>query len=122
MKRIMIFIFIVFLFYSCSESSNQNGVPVAFAGFDSTAIVNLLQTEVELDGTGSYDPDSDILNYKWRVESVPVNSNLSEIGSYDRPIASFVPDVEGDYVFSLIVDDGIFTSEKDIVVITIISK
>ncbi len=123
MKRIIPLILISFLlFCACSETTSQNRVPVAFAGFDRTVIVTLAQTEVELDGTGSYDPDSDILNYRWRIESVPEKSSLSEINSYDRPIASFIPDAAGDYVFSLIVDDGVFSSSKDLVVITVIAK
>lgn len=122
MKNVTILFFILLLFSGCSDSTTQNRVPIAFAGFDRAVIVNLSQEEVELDGTASYDPDSDVLNYRWRIESVPTKSNLSEIFNYDRPIASFTPDVEGDYVFSLVVDDGVFSSQKDIVVITVISK
>ncbi|MGB9600163.1 MAG: PKD domain-containing protein [Myxococcota bacterium] len=124
MKRAYILIIIFLLSFACSDTTTQNRVPVAFAGFDRTVIVSLSQEEVELDGTGSYDPDSDILNYRWRVESVPDNSKVatSNINNYDRPIASFIPDVAGDYVFSLTVDDGIFSSQKDIVVITVISR
>lgn len=110
------------LLFGCLESTATNSVPVSFAGFDRTVIVTLGQTEVELDGTGSYDLDSDLLNYRWRLESTPEKSNLVDVSNYDRPIASFIPDVEGDYVFSLVVDDGVFTSSRDIVVITVISK
>ncbi len=123
MKKLLIILpFLFFLLFACSETTEINGVPVSFAGFDRSVIVTLKQTEVELDGTGSYDPDSDLLNYRWKIESVPEKSNVSDVANYDRPIASFIPDVEGDYVFSLTVDDGQFISNKDIVVITIISK
>ncbi len=123
MKKLFLSVLVTFaLFTACSETSYQNGVPIAFAGFDRTVIVSLLKTEVQIDGTGSYDPDSDILNYRWQIEMTPEKSSLAELANYDRPIASFIPDAEGDYVFSLVVDDGVFTSAKDIVVITVISK
>ena len=126
MKKIIPIIslnFIVILFViSCSDTTALNRVPVAFAGFDKSVIVTLNQTEVELDGTGSYDPDSDLLSYKWAIEAKPEKSRLTSINNPDNPIASFIPDVEGDYVFSLTVDDGVFTSQKDIVVITVIAK
>lgn len=123
MKNIpLIIIIFSLLLFSCLESTATNSVPVSFAGFDRSVIVTLNQTEVDLDGTGSYDPDSDLLNYRWRVESTPEKSNLVGVSNHDRPIASFIPDVEGDYVFSLVVDDGVFTSSRDVVVITVISQ
>ncbi|MCX7959305.1 MAG: PKD domain-containing protein [Deltaproteobacteria bacterium] len=122
MKKVFILFFTFTVFSACSDTAEKNGVPVAFAGFDRTETVTLLKTEVELDGTGSYDPDSDLLNYKWKIEHIPERSALADVANQDRPIASFIPDAEGDYVFSLVVDDGVFVSAKDIVVITIIGK
>jgi len=122
MKKIFIILLVIFVCAACSDTTAINNVPVAFAGFDRSIIVTLNQTEVELDGTGSYDPDSDLLTYKWSIEAIPEKSRLTEITNANNPIASFVPDAEGDYVFSLSVDDGVFTSQKDIVVITVIAK
>jgi len=122
MKKILAIVFVSFILFSCSDTTAVNRVPVAFAGFDRSVIVTLYQTEVELDGTGSYDPDSDLLTYRWAIEAIPEKSRLTTINNPDSPIASFIPDAEGDYVFSLTVDDGVFTSQKDIVVITVIAR
>ncbi|MCX7943402.1 MAG: PKD domain-containing protein [Deltaproteobacteria bacterium] len=125
MKRTtsLLLISIVCAFLSCSEIETQNRVPIAFAGFDRTVAINFSSPEeVELDGTGSYDPDSDVLTYNWQIEHIPKKSSLSKIANSDRPLASFIPDAEGDFIFSLVVSDGVFVSNKDIVVITIIKK
>lgn len=121
-EKIILLLGIMLVFVHCSESENYNSVPVAFAGFDRTVIVDLNRSEVELDGTGSYDPDNDIIEYRWQLEHKPSKSSLAEIRNSDKPIATFIPDVEGEYVFSLLVNDGIFVSLKDFVVITVVSR
>lgn len=73
-------------------------------------------TRVELDGSGSSDPDGDALTYTWKL-SAPNASNvtLSDSGTANP---SFVPDVSGEYRVVLVVSDGVEESAPDDVMIT----
>jgi len=90
-----------------------NTAPVANAGPDQT--VNVDDT-VTLDGSGSSDADSDSLTYSWAL-SVPGGSgaalsNTTVVGP------TFVPDVDGTYTATLIVNDGTDDSAPNDAVIT----
>ncbi|MGZ8944056.1 MAG: PKD domain-containing protein [Methylococcaceae bacterium] len=87
--------------------------PVAVAGKDTNA---LLQIAIKLDGSVSYDPENNLLNYKWSLSSAPNGSQTTLIGT-TLPNPSFIPDLPGDYVVSLIVNNGIADSSADQVVI-----
>ncbi len=82
----------------------ENEVPVANAG--GAQLVDLGVT-VDLDGTGSDDPDSgpDSLTYEWSVISAPIGSTAA-VGNADNATASFIPDRVGDYQLQLSVFDG----------------
>jgi hypothetical protein len=76
---------------------------------------------VWLDGTGSYDPDGDPLEYFWYEDSNDVN------GGYDDPNDLIATGAEpnvvlsvGKHVIHLIVHDGLVSSEPNDVVITVI--
>lgn len=88
--------------------------PIADAGKDSKVITGL---QVTLDGSGSWDPDGDALSYSWSLHSKPAGSNavLTDAGSMNP---SFTPDVDGAYIISLVVNDGIEDSAFDNVTIT----
>ena len=96
-----------------AEATAQNP-PVADAGTNRNVVTGLLVT---LDGSGSSDPDGDVLSYFWLLHSKPVGSKvtLSEATSVNP---SFTPDVGGIYVISLVVNDGIAESAFDNVTIT----
>jgi formylglycine-generating enzyme required for sulfatase activity len=84
------------------EEPEVNHPPVADAGLD----FEICQwTETILDGTGSSDPDDDPLTYAWALVSAPQGST-AELGDPTSPNPTFVPNVPGDYVFELVVDDG----------------
>jgi chitinase len=96
----------------------SNDAPIADAGTDKSSVIN---TEVALDGRGSSDADGGPLSYAWSIISKPEGSaaNLSGATTVDP---SFIPDISGVYVFSLIVNDGHENSEADTVTVTVSSE
>ena len=100
--------------------SAGDAAPIADAGDDQTAEVD---ERVHLDGTGSFDPDGDALGYTWTLAEVPSCSDLGADDVYDNGTAeaSVIPDCEGTYLVSLVVDDGDQWSEPDYVTITVSS-
>ena len=94
-----------------------NQPPVADAGTNQAVIVN---ETVQLDGSGSSDPDSDPLSYSWSFYSKPAGSSAT-LSSTTIVNPTFVPDVAGDYVVQLVVNDGTEDSPPDQVTITALS-
>ena len=91
-----------------------NDTPIANAGID----IGAYQGEtVVLDGSGSHDPDGDEITYSWAIEDLPANSN-AVLSGVDSVNPTFSTDMEGTYVFELIVSDGISTSTFDQVIVT----
>lgn len=95
------------------ESSIFNLRPVADAGGNQTVAVG---DTVLLDGSGSSDPDGDDLSFFWAFESLPEDS-FSVLIDQDTPEPTFYADAVGEYIVSLIVNDGYIDSEPDIVTI-----
>ncbi len=79
-----------------------NTPPVADAGPDRTVSVGEV---VQLDGTGSFDPDGDPLTFRWALVSRPEGS-AAELDDPTSPTPSFTADLPGRYVLELTVDDG----------------
>jgi len=71
---------------------------------------------VTLDGSGSSDPDNDAITYSWSL-AVPVGSTAVLSGA-DTVAPTFTPDIDGDYVATLIVNDGQLDSDPDSVTLT----
>ncbi len=84
---------------------NGNSRPVANAGADQV----LDPTVVTLDGSGSHDPDRDLLSYTWTQKSGPTVS-LSDSHTVSP---AFLGRTAGTYVFELIVRDGSLSSLPD---------
>ena len=84
------------------EVSSLNMAPTADAGLDQSVIVN---TPVFLDGLASSDPDLDPLTYAWAITSQPAGS-AAVLLSAATATPSIVPDLEGEYVIGLVVNDG----------------
>ncbi len=80
----------------------QNVAPVANAG--STQSVYTAST-VTLDGSASTDANADSLTYTWAFISKPAGSNAA-LSSTTAVKPTFVADVAGNYVLSLVVNDG----------------
>jgi len=82
-----------------------NAAPVALALATSPVFAGEVAT---LDGTGSFDPNADALGYFWALTSAPAGSSAT-IPDPFGPVASFVPDQQGSYVFELAVSDAEFS-------------
>lgn len=101
-----------------SVNSETNARPVANAGVDNSAIVG---EQFQLDGSASSDGDQNTLNFIWSIKSAPDKSQTS----LSKPTSSkpyFVPDLEGDYIFQLIVFDGVEYSLEDSIIISATSE
>jgi hypothetical protein len=96
------------------QISTLNSAPVANAGSDRNAIVGELVT---LDGSASSDIDGDPLTYAWAVASRPAGST-AEIVDPSEVSARFTPDVAGQYLIELVVDDGTMSSAPDTMTIS----
>lgn len=99
---------------------SANVVPIADAGDDDTGYTSIPYT---LDGSGSDDSDSSpntSLTYSWSWDSVPSGSS-SVLSPSTEYYPSFTPDLAGDYVASLIVNDGASDSLADTVTISVAS-
>ena len=88
--------------------------PVANAGPDQTVTV---PATVTLDGSASYDADSDPLTYQWSLSSAPTGSTatLSDPTAINPTLSA---DLAGTYVLQLIVSDGTIDSLPDTVTLT----
>lgn len=82
--------------------STYNTAPVAEAGTDQA--LTRRGTSVQLDGSQSYDPDGDSITYSWSVDSAPEGSTAT-ISNPGTAKPTFAPDVYGDYVLKLRVND-----------------
>ncbi len=87
-----------------------NSAPLADAGDDQEASVTRV---VDLDGSGSSDPDMDGLTYSWELTELPSGSS-AELTDDTRVDPSFMPDVAGRYVATLTVSDGALEDSDDV--------
>ena len=90
--------------------SQANRAPIADAGPDQIVEED---SRVELDGSGSSDPDGDIITYSWVQVTGPI-ADLSESG---RAVTWFTVPSPATYSFALVVNDGQLTSEPDEMVV-----
>ena len=94
--------------------SRANAAPVAVAGPEQSVLVG---SSVTLNGSGSTDANRDPLTYRWALVTRPAGSNVS-LSSASSVMPTFTADVAGNYVFSLIVNDGLSDSQLSVVSVT----
>jgi hypothetical protein len=107
--------------------STENVSPIAEAGLNLSGFTGQL---VQLDGSGSYDPDDDALSFFWAVLSQPLNLSPGMLVFSLNPLLSdptspapfLAPQLEGDYVLQLIVNDGYAPSEPDTCLVQAIAQ
>ncbi|WP_158638055.1 Lcl domain-containing protein [Shewanella donghaensis] len=90
----------------------SNNAPIASAGNDQTVDTGMVVT---LNGSMSSDIDGDPLSYLWTIDSAP-NTSVT-LTNAQSVIASFTPDSDGEYVISLVVNDGSDNSQADTIII-----
>ena len=74
-------------------------------------------SQVQLDGTGSADPEGAMITYAWSITSAPMGSTAS----LDDPTSatpSFTADLDGTYTIELVVSDATQSSTASTVTIT----
>ena len=92
-----------------------NRAPIANAGQDQIIV---LGQRAQLSAMASYDLDEQALQYRWSLIQKPTDS-LIELAVTDQETVMVELDVEGEYVFSLIVNDGQVDSSPSQVRITV---
>ena len=97
-----------------ATASSTNGVPMSNAGIDQVVAPG---TTVRLTGLGSADIEHDVLTYRWQLKSKPFGSK-AVLSSLTAAQPTFVADMAGDYVATLIVNDGSVNSGEDNVTVT----
>ncbi len=96
--------------------SFENVAPIADAGENQSCVIN---EAVVLEGSGS-DQNGDELTYNWQLVSFPDGSEAIITDPTDTE-ASIVPDVAGEYVISLTVNDGTVDSDPSLVTVVAVS-
>jgi hypothetical protein len=87
--------------------TSENIPPVAHAGNNAVVFVG---DTVSLDGSGSFDANEDPLTYQWSISVKPLESE-AELTGADQINSSFVADLQGLYTVSLVVSDGLDSSD-----------
>ena len=99
-------------------AQGDNLPPIADAGENQFVKVG---GDVQLDGSGSSDPDGDTLSYLWTLRSRPANSNAVIVDP--ASVSPYItPDQAGEYVVELIVSDGQEDSVADTVTIKAVDQ
>ncbi|MEX0723853.1 MAG: PKD domain-containing protein [Gracilimonas sp.] len=100
----LIVVLLITLVVGCKSNSSgpDNDPPTADINTNSTNVMT--GDLVELDASGSSDPDNDALSYSWVLDKPAGSSAQLSNGTVSQP--SFTPDVEGDYTAIVTVDDG----------------
>lgn len=122
MKKVIILLIhllIVIIIVGCQLLGlSKNRKPVANAGEDLTITVG---DTAQLNGSESSDADGDSLVFLWNITSAP---NGSTAVLSDTTIANPVltPDVSGEFIIELVVNDGRDDSDKDQIIISVSEK
>lgn len=83
-------------------SVNTNTAPTAIVSLPTAVTLGATFT---LDGSQSTDPEGDFLAYQWTVEAAPQGSTAAPVAA-NTMMASFTPDTQGTYTFSLKTTDA----------------
>ena len=91
-----------------NDNDNENNTaPIAQITELNSAALGI---PLALDASNSSDADGDLLSYQWQIITSP-NASVATISNPTNKVASFTPDVPGDYRIQLIVGDGYTQSQ-----------
>ncbi len=93
----------------------NNRTPIADTGAD--VVVNV-GDEIQLDGSGSYDPDGDDISFSWSIVD-PDQADGLTLSGIDAEQLNAVINEQGDYILQLVVNDGQSDSTADQVRISV---
>lgn len=99
-----------------ADNIPPTALPVADAGQDQSINTG---TTVQLDGTSSYDDDGDQLTYIWSLDSKPFTS-FASLSNATTATPSIKVDKAGEYLISLVVNDGTEDSEPSSITLTVV--
>lgn len=104
------------------EMTKPNTAPMAVAAFDPDNAP--AGNPIQLDGSGSDDPDGDIITYQWAWENYQTYPPAAGayISDYQSASPILTAAYAGEYSVSLTVSDGTLTSQKVFVVITLVEN
>ena len=108
----------IFGFHGCSDVNNvstPNNAPVANAGPDIGSVTP--GAVITLNGSASFDLNSNPLTYSWTLLSKPAGS-AAALANPTSATPTFTVDRAGDYTIRLIVNDGTVDSAPDSVTIS----
>jgi hypothetical protein len=97
--------------------------PTADAGYSAASGVTTC-SPIQLDGSGSTDPEGTLLTFSWELTGAPPTSALTTDDIFDPTDESpyFYADVAGSYTFTLVVSDGGAESMPDSLTITVLER
>ncbi len=101
--------------YVIITAESPENIPVANAGPDQSVAVG---SAAALTGVGSYDPVGRALTYAWTVVDKPTNSTVTAVSDPTSATPSLRVDAKGAYILSLVVNNGLASSNADEVTIT----
>ena len=108
--------------YNLPEDAPDPQRPIANASTSPSIFIN---QSIELDGSGSFDPDEgpSSLSYNWVLLSVPGDSTITQadLVNPNSEVASVQPDTYGEYSFELEVGDGLFV-DSAIATVTVLNR
>jgi hypothetical protein len=102
--------------FTTAGSNPSNDLPIANAGPDQQ--VNL-GPPVQLNGSNSEDPEGAALSFTWRMVSTPSES-AATIADTNVAQPRFTPDIQGEYIAGLMVNDGMQDSSEDFIVVQVL--
>lgn len=102
---------VMFVVGDTTGSDSSNHPPIAFAGNDDSLVASPLFTDsIILDGTGSTDPDRDILTFSW-IQLTGIAGTFTDANTSNP---TFTPSEIGTAIFQLTVTDprGLFDTDE----------
>jgi hypothetical protein len=85
-----------------ATTASTNAAPTASPGLSQNVLVGTL---VSMDGSASKDPEGATLSFKWALIGKP-NGSAASLSNATYPNPKFTADLAGNYVLTLVVNDG----------------